>query len=147
MCKTYKTPKSETDVKVSVFSPVNPRQNVKKEDLPDRNDDSGWRKLSENIKYGQIHIKQCQICMRSFQSEHAYQIHIQKHKPECVHCLMKLSSWTQYLEHLPYCKKRAIYIPRRYIQTEKKPKLKFFTTSTYQQKLLPPFRFRCNSCY
>ena len=38
MCKTYKAPKSEIDIKYCVFGPVNPKQNVKKEDLPDEDE-------------------------------------------------------------------------------------------------------------
>ena len=133
MCKTYKSPKSEIEVKISVFSPVNPRQNIKKEDLPDRNDENGWRKLNQTIKYGEIlygenYVKDCPMCMRYFRSEHAYQIHIQKHKPECVHCLVKLKSWTQYLKHLPYCRNKngVIEVPRRpFLQPKKKPVLKY----------------------
>ena len=124
MCKTYKAPKSEIDLKLSVFSPVNPRQ--KKDKIPDRNDDSGWRKLNTTITSGKKHIKSCPMCFRHFQSEHAYQIHIQKHKPQCVHCFIRLKSWKQYLKHLPYCRKRAVdRVPRRLYQPEKKPKLKF----------------------
>ena len=128
MCKTYKAPKSETDIKYCVFGPVNPKQNVKKEDLPDEDDELGWEELNLSVNFGQIPVKECPICMRKFQSEHAYQIHIQKHKPECVHCLIKLKSWKEYLKHLPYCRKRAnvITVPRVHrVQPERRQKLKY----------------------
>ena len=132
MCKTktYKMPKSETDKKVSLFGPVNPKQNVKKEEIPAPDDELGWMELNLTVNFGTIWARACPVCARKFVSEHAYQIHVQKHKPKCVHCELKLDSWKQYEQHLPFCRQRTSAIPKQHrdhptSRPQKKPKLKF----------------------
>ena len=97
MCKTYQTPKTDSEIERSILSAVNPAQNVKAEDLPI--DELGWEELYLQIRTFPTE-KMCPFGCRKFKSEHAYQLHLQKHKPQCTDCKLKLKSWRDYSKHL-----------------------------------------------
>ena len=123
MCKTYQIPKTDSEIERSMISPVNPAQYVKTEDLPV--DDLEWEELYLQIRLYQYE-KKCPFGCRTFKSEHAYQLHLQKHKPQCTDCKIKLKSWKDYSKHLKFCRQKSntINLPIR-PEIKKQPKLKW----------------------
>ena len=128
MCKSYKQTSTKTDYekKISVLAPVNPKMIISPEDVPQ--DELSWSELNMRINSGiEKPVKDCPVCCKEFKSEHAYQIHIRKHRPVCPHCDLKLKSWSEYSEHIPYCSRKYYVrtLPRNNRETQKKPVLKF----------------------
>ena len=128
MCKSYKKSSIKTDYEkqISALAPVNPRMIISSEDIPQ--DDLSWSELNMRINSGtEKPVKDCPVCCKKFKSEHAYQIHIRKHKPVCPHCDVKFKSWSKYSEHISYCSRKYYVrtLPRSNQTTAKKPVLKF----------------------
>ena len=116
MPKSYKkSMKTDEDKKVSVLSAIN---------------------TSNLTNWDGTPVKACPICYKEFISEHAYQIHIRKHRPVCIRCDLQLKSWSEYSDHIPHCsrKRGAQFVPgnhRRII-------------GTFQRR--PVFKFKCQLC-
>ena len=81
-------------------------------------------------------LKDCPICFKEFTSEHAYQIHVRKHRPECIHCDLQLKSWSEYSDHIPHCsrKRGAQFVPG------------IFRRSLGSLHKRPVFKFKCQLC-
>ena len=76
----------------------------------------------------------CRLCYKRFTSEHAYQIHLMKHKPKCENCKCEFKSWKAYSKHIPYCSKN--YWKKYTIIKER----------VYPEKKRAKFKLRCQLC-
>ena len=54
--------------------------------------------------------RECPLCLeesnskgKRYKSEHHFQFHLRRHKPQCPSCRIRLKKWSQYRQHLPYC--------------------------------------------
>ena len=50
--------------------------------------------------------KMCQICIRSFSSHHAFQLHVRKHQPQCPYCNINFKSWKEAEKHRVSCSRK-----------------------------------------
>ena len=123
MCKSYKKSKTDYEKRISVLAPVNP-QMIDPLESPEQ---------VLMVNGVDKPVKDCPICYKYFTSEHAYQIHIRKHRPVCPYCGLKLKSWSEYSEHIPHC--RGKYHVRRLPRT----------TRVYRVKK-PVFKYKCQLC-
>lgn len=58
-------------------------------------------------------VRRCLLCDRQFASPHAFQMHMKKHEPRCVHCHLGFENWSQFERHLPFCRRRLPVLPRQ----------------------------------
>ena len=118
----------------SLMSPINPEMAVDRYFLP--KDELGWRilRLQIDLHKKMFPVGYCMLCYKSFVSEHAYQIHLMKHKPKCKNCKCEFKTWKAYSRHIPYCSKNPLK-PYTIIKERQ-----------YPVKKQAKFKFRCQLC-